>query len=406
MSVYGLLGRKLGHSYSPDIHRAMGGYEYRLFEVEPAGLSDFLAWQGFSGLNVTIPYKKDVIPFCSELSPTARAIGSVNTILRNPDGSLYGENTDAAGFAHMVGKSGIEVGGKKVLVLGSGGSSLSVCYVLRELGPGSLTVISRQGDNNYDNLHLHADAQIIVNTTPVGMYPDTDLSPVSLDHFPRLEGVLDIIYNPATTRLLMDAWERGLPHLGGLHMLIGQARAACELFLGHPVDADKEHTIHQMLRRKMGNIVLIGMPGCGKSTIGRILANRLGKTFVDADAILEQTAGMSIPEIFAQEGEAAFRKRETQTLRQLGKLSGQVIATGGGCVTREENHFYLRQNAIIVFIERAVHQLARGGRPLSAGNLEEMYRHRRPLYRRFADFTVQNNSGVKACADQILASAY
>jgi len=308
MQLCGLLGRKLGHSYSPAIHRALGGgYSYELFEVEPENLSTFLERGDFHGLNVTIPYKKDVIPFCWELSPVAAKIGSVNTILRRPDGSLFGDNTDASGFLSMVKRSGIDVQGKKTLVLGGGGSSLTVCHVLSGLGAGEVVVISRGGENNYENLNRHRDAQVLVNATPVGMYPDTDNAPVSLSAFPRLEGVLDLIYNPARTRLLMDAQSRVLPLLGGLTMLVGQARAACELFSGQPVDAGRERSVIRDLRRQTENIILIGMPGCGKSTIGKMLADVTERPFVDADHALETDAGLSIPEIFRREGEESFR---------------------------------------------------------------------------------------------------
>ena len=400
----GLLGRKLIHSYSPAIHGILAGYSYRLFEVEPENLASFLEGEDFHGLNVTIPYKKDVIPFCRELSPLARAIGSVNAILRRPDGTLYGDNTDARGFLAMLKRSAIPVEGKKVLVLGSGGSSLSVRHVLSECDAGQIIVVSRGGENHYGNLERHADAQVIVNTTPVGMYPDTDRAPVSLSAFPHLEGVLDLVYNPARTRLLMDAQARDLPHMGGLTMLVGQARAACELFTGQAVDAEKEQLAARMLRQKMENLVLIGMPGCGKTTVGKALAEQLGRPFIDADLALEEAAGISIPEIFSREGEAGFRQREAQTLKQLGSQSGLVIATGGGCVTREENYFHLRQNGIIIFLERSTALLAREGRPLSQGDLEAMYRQRLPLYRRFACLTAHNDAPAETVVKNILSA--
>jgi len=407
MQRCGLLGRKLGHSYSPAIHRALGGgYSYELFEVEPENLSSFLERRDFHGLNVTIPYKKEVIPFCGELSRVAAKIGSVNTLLRRPDGSLFGDNTDASGFLSMVKRSGIDVQGKKALVLGGGGSSLTVCYVLSELGAGEIVVISRGGENNYENLNRHRDAQVLVNTTPVGMYPDTDATPVSLSAFTRLEGVLDLIYNPARTRLLMDAQSRDLPRLGGLTMLVGQARAACELFSGQPVDEGKERSVIRELRRQTENIILIGMPGCGKSTIGQRLAGIMDRPFVDADHALEADAGLNIPEIFQREGEEGFRERETRILKELGKRSGLVISTGGGCVNREENYFHLRQNGTVIFLERSLHLLAREGRPLSGGDLEAMYECRLPLYRRFADRIIQNDAQVETVAKNVLEAAY
>jgi len=400
--IYGLLGKKLGHSYSPVIHSFLGGYDYRLFEVEPESLADFLKDGQFGGVNVTMPYKQAVMPFCDELSPVAKGIGSVNTILRRPDGSLYGDNTDALGFAAMLDQSGIEVRGKKVLVLGGGGSSLSVCHVLRERCAGEVFIISRKSADNYTNLACHADCQVIVNTTPVGMYPDTKVSPLSLEGFPRLEGVIDLIYNPVRTRLMLDAQARGIPCIGGLVMLVGQAKAACELFLGRPVEPGREKAALNMVRSQMENIILVGMPGCGKTTIGRLLAEKTARPFADADIVLEEEAGMSIPEIFAREGEDAFRARESAVFERLGGQSGLVIATGGGCVTREENYFHLRGNGMVIFLERSIDRLDRKGRPLSAGDLEAMYAHRLPLYRRFADLSAENNAPPQQVADKIL----
>jgi len=388
----GLLGRKLTHSYSPAIHEAFGGYSYALFEVEPPELAAFMAREDLHGFNVTIPYKQEALAFCRELSPAAAEIGSVNTMLRVSGGGFFGDNTDASGFRKMLNKSGIDVRGKKVIVFGKGGSSLSVCHVLKELAAGELVTLSSK-DNHHDFLSRHSDAVILVNTTPVGMYPGTEALPVSLDYFPCLEGVLDLIYNPARTRLMLDAEERGLPHLGGLSMLVGQAAAASELFTGKKVDAAKEQDVMRILRRRMENIVLVGMPGCGKSTIARALAEKLGKRFVDADTEIAETSGCSIPEIFRREGEEGFRRRETETLERFGKESGLVLATGGGCVTREENYRHLRRNGSVIFIERNLNELAREGRPLSQGDLDAMYEKRLPLYRRFADRVVRNEEG-------------
>ena len=401
MRLCGLLGRKLAHSYSPAIHKAFGGYSFALFEVEPQDLAAFMEREDLHGLNVTIPYKQDVLAFCRELSPAAAEIGSVNTMLRMSGGGFFGDNTDAAGFRKMVSQSGLDAHGKKVIVFGKGGSSLSVCHVMKALGAAELAVVSRK-DNHGEFLRQHNDAAILVNTTPVGMYPGTDQAPVSLEHFPRLEGVLDLIYNPARTRLMLDAEERGLPHLGGLSMLVGQAAAASEIFSGQKIGAAKEQEVTRMLRRRMENIVLVGMPGCGKTTIGHLLAEKLGKRLVDADAEIEKEAGRSIPEIFDAEGEAGFRERETEALKKFGKESGLVLATGGGCVTREENYRHLRQNGSIIFIDRKIQYLARNGRPLSQGNLDAMYEQRLPLYRRFAGSTVRNEGKAPAVAEKIM----
>ena len=400
----GLLGQKLGHSYSPQIHGKLAEYEYSLFEKQPEELEDFLKTGGFTGLNVTIPYKKTVIPFLDQLSPTAARLGAVNTIVRRSDGSLIGHNSDYFGFQSMVKKSGLSPTGKKILVLGSGGASNTAVAVLKELDA-NVVVISRSGENNYTNLHLHADASIIVNATPVGMYPNVGTSPVDLDFFPHLEGVLDIVYNPARTQLILDAERRGLVTMNGLWMLVAQAKESAEWFSGCSISDDQITTIHRQLKAQMENIILIGMPGSGKSTIGQSLAQKLGRRFVDADAAIVEKAGMSIPEIFARQGEAGFRTLETQVLAELGKQSGLIIATGGGCVTREENYSDLHQNGTIFCLNRDLHTLPTDGRPLSqSGKLEEMYRIRKPLYDRFADYHIDNNGGVETTVSQILAA--
>ncbi len=398
----GLLGQKLGHSYSPQIHSFLSNYSYVLFEKEPQALSDFLKNGNFTGLNVTIPYKKDVLSLCDHLSERAKQLGSVNTIVRQSDNTLIGHNTDYFGFLSMVKQSGLSVTGKKVLVLGSGGASVTVVAVLQALGA-DVTVISRSGPDNYGNIDKHADAAVIVNTTPVGMYPNTGESPVMLDMFPRLEGVLDLIYNPARTKLLMDAEQRGLIGKNGLWMLVAQAKESAEWFTGKEIPESAIETIYNTLRRQMENIILIGMPGCGKSTVGALLAEKLGMTFVDADAAIIEKAGMSIPEIFEESGEDGFRRIETDVLAQLGKKSGLVIATGGGCVTRSENYAHLHQNGRILWLKRDIAFLPTEGRPLSQVNsLTEMYKVRKPLYERFADFIVDNNGLPEHALLQIL----
>jgi shikimate dehydrogenase len=396
----GLLGRKLSHSYSPAIHAALGDYSYVLFEVEPENLADFFKNENFHGINVTIPYKQDVMKFCGGLSPAAQEIGSVNTILRKPDGGLFGDNTDAAGFKKMVEKLNIPVKGKKAIIFGSGGSSLSVHYVLKELGAGEIAVIKIE-DNKPETLSRHADASLLINCTPVGMYPNTGESPCLLDYFPRLEGVLDLVYNPARTRLMLDAENLGLPAIGGLTMLVGQAAVSSQIFTGSGDAPDISRVINK-LRRDMENIILIGMPGSGKSTHGRIIADKLGKTFIDIDTEIEKAAMRTIPEIFAQEGEAGFRAKETAVLAKFGKESGLVIAAGGGVVTREENYSHLHQNGTLIFTERDVNTLAREGRPLSQGDLMKMYETRLPMYQRFADITADANGNPQEAAEKIL----
>lgn len=399
----GLLGRKLGHSYSPQIHSYIGDYPYTLFEKEPEEVADFVLHGDYTGMNVTIPYKKDVIPYLDELSPAAQKMASVNTIVRRKDGTLFGHNTDYFGFTSMVLRSGIQVSGKKVLVLGSGGTSNTAVKALTDLGA-TVIIISRSGENNYANLHLHDDTSVIVNTTPVGMYPKTGVSPVDLKQFPKLEGVLDVIYNPARTQLLLDAEKMGLPCENGLWMLVAQAKEAAEYFTDAPISDDVIAKIHRKLSSQMQNIVLIGMPGCGKSTVASALAAKLGRKAVDADAEIVRIAGKSIPDIFAQDGEEVFRAWETKVLAELGKQSGLIIATGGGCVTRDRNYPLLHQNGNVFWLHRDISLLPTEGRPLSQQNkLTDLYAARNPLYDRFSDCFIDNNGSLEETVSAIIA---
>lgn len=399
----GLLGEKLGHSYSPAIHGMLADYAYELYEKSPEELPDFLKSGDWVGLNVTIPYKKTVLPYCDELSDLARRIGSVNTLVRRPDGTLYGDNTDAWGFSLLLRSSGIDPSGKKVLVLGSGGASVMACTVLEDLGARQVLVISRHGENNYDNLDRHADAELIVNTTPVGMYPHNGEAAVDLSRFPACIGVIDVVYNPARTALILQAERLGIPCASGLKMLVAQAKRSSEQFDGRKIPDSEVDRIEVVLSRQMQNIVLIGMPGCGKSRIAKELGARLGRPVYEADTLIEEEAGCTIPEIFAREGEESFRRRETEILRRLGKLSGGIISTGGGCVTREENYDLLHQNGVIVWRQRDISQLAKKGRPISQSrDLGELYRERRPLYERFADHVIEPTETVEEAVEKIL----
>lgn len=403
MKKCGLLGRKLGHSYSPQIHSMLADYEYLLYEKEPEELEGFFKDGKFDGLNVTIPYKKSVIPYCAELSDTARAIGSVNTLVRRADGSLFGDNTDAFGFEALIDKSGISVAGKKCLVLGTGGASVTVCAVLEALGAREVITISRKGDNNYGNIAKHADAQIVVNATPVGMYPNNGESPVDLRTFPDCSGVLDVVYNPARTAILLQAEELGIPCACGLYMLVAQAKKSSEDFTGDTIPDSEISRIEGTLSRMMQNIVIVGMPGCGKTTVSALLAQKLNRQVVDTDAEIVSRAGMSIPEIFEKFGEEHFRKLETEVMRDFGKQGGLIISTGGGCVTRGENYPLLHQNGTIVWIQRDTALLSRDGRPISLrSDLDELYEKRKKCYERFSDIIADNNGTVEETISAIM----
>ena len=387
----GLIGEKLGHSFSPAIHTKLGTPDYSLFELKPEELEAFLERGDFDGLNVTIPYKKAVIPYCAELTEQAKRIGSVNTIIRRADGTLLGHNTDYDGFLYMIRSSGVEVQGKKCLILGTGGASLTVRTVLEDLSAGEIVFISRTGENNYQNLDRHADARIIVNTTPVGMYPRNGEAPLNVRAFPALEGVFDLIYNPARTRLLLDAERLGIPAVNGLGMLVAQAKAASERFRDISIPDHVVEDITREIEKQTKNLILVGMPGCGKSTIGRKLAARLDRPLVDTDEEIVKRIGCTIPEYFASHGEEEFRKREHEVLRDFSSRSGQIIATGGGIVTRPENMDPLRENSMVVFLRREIGTLPTRGRPISQSNdLHELYEKRRPLYEAAADVTVDN----------------
>ena len=398
----GLLGEKLGHSYSPQIHAHLGSYSYELFETAQEDLSHFLKSGDFHGLNVTIPYKKAVIPYLSELSPVAKRLGAVNTIVRRPNGQLIGHNTDYFGVQTMLIQSGLDLSGKKALVLGSGGASNTAAAVLQEMGA-SVVVISRSGENNYGNLHLHRDAAVIVNATPVGMYPNVGTSPVDLGLFPQLEGVFDLIFNPARTQLLMDAEKRGVLAINGLLMLVAQAKESAEWFTETKIPDTIIQDIYRKLTLQMENIILVGMPGSGKTTIATILSQLLNRSMADADQKIMESQGCSIPQIFQEQGEEAFRNIETEELAQLGKQSNLIISTGGGCVTKDRNYPLLHQNGRIFWIKRNIDQLPTHGRPLSQSNSPaELYRQRQPLYLTFADHIIENNTTPQEAAKKII----
>lgn len=398
---YGLLGRTLGHSWSVPIHTALGCPNYRLYEREPEQLEDFLHREELGGINVTIPYKQAVIPFCDEIDEAAQAIGSINTIVRRC-GKLYAYNTDAVGFCRMADRAGISFCGKKVVILGSGGASLTVQAMARKLGAREIIVVSRSGENTYENLSRHADAEIVVNATPVGMFPHNGESPVDLTAFPRCCGVLDLIYNPRRTALLLQAESLRIPHSDGLPMLVEQAVAAEEHFFSRPIPSDAGVDILRTLRQQTSNLVLIGMPGCGKTTVGHILAQMTGREAIDIDQQIEAHSGHSIPEIFATDGEAYFRKLERQETAAAGQLTGKILLTGGGVVKDPRNYAPLRQNGRIYHLDRRLDALATQGRPLSQSTpAQVLWDQREPLYHSFRDVLIDNNSTAEAAAQII-----
>lgn len=392
---YGLVGRRLVHSLSPLIHTKTGALPYELCELEPECIERFFEKREFDGINVTIPYKTEAFRLCDELSPLAKRIGAVNTVVKRCDGTLYGDNTDYYGLRCMFEQNNICPEGKKALILGTGGSSLTARAVLEDLGAKEIINISRSGENNYSNLSLHSDASVIVNTTPVGMFPDKIKDcPVDLDIFPSCEGVVDLIFNPLSTALVLEAKKRNIKAVGGMTMLVRQGFRAAEQFLGCSYTEEQMIQAEKEVLEKVKNIVLVGMPGCGKSTLGRLLSEKLGREFIDTDSIIEEKYG-NIPEIFKNHGEEYFRCIESDAVFEASIKQGKIIATGGGAVLKEENRRYLRHNSTVIFLNRDIKALPKDGRPLSQGNnaLEEMYKKRLPLYRQACDYEldIQND---------------
>jgi shikimate dehydrogenase len=421
---YGLLGRRLGHSWSVPIHKALGCRDYRLIELEPEGLEGFLRREDIGGLNVTIPYKRDVMRFCDAIDPAAAAIGSVNTLVRR-GGKLVGYNTDIDGFLYMLRRAGISLAGKKTVILGSGGASLTAQAAAKREGAREIVVVSRSGPDNYETLpDRHGDAEVLINTTPLGMWPHMDGSPVDLRLLPAVTDVADVIYNPRRTNLLLQAEElnrwnpspggelgepvtRSIRYTGGLSMLVAQARRAEELFFDRSIPDGETERITAQLWRDQTNLVLVGMPGSGKTTVGRELARLSGKPFVDLDEEIVRRAGKPIPEIFASQGEGPFRQLEHEALTEACAKGGQVIATGGGAVLWSENRAAMRRTGRVYRLRRRLEDLPAEGRPLSqAGKLEEMERLRDPLYTAAADREIWNVSSPAEAAGEIWRDFY
>ena len=405
---YGLIGEKLGHSFSAEIHPMIADYEYELTEISRDGFDAFMKARDFLGINVTIPYKEAVIPYLDEIDENARKIGAVNTIV-NKSGKLYGYNTDFYGMRALISRARISLENKKVVILGTGGTSKTAKAVAESLGAKEILKVSRrEGDGaiTYDELYLsHSDARMIINTTPVGMFPNVKDTPVDLSHFDKLEGVIDAVYNPLRTRLSEDAAQKGAVACGGLYMLVAQAVGAAELFLGHPLPEGTSDEVFRRIAPKKENIVLIGMPSSGKTTVGKLIAAMTGRDFIDTDEMIVKRTGMDIPTIFNSFGESRFRELECEAVSEAGSRGGRVIATGGGAVLRRENVLLLKQNGRLFFLDRPLHLLVpTEDRPLgkSREDIEKRYAERYGIYTASADETVIADSAPEVVANTVL----
>lgn len=406
---YGLIGEKLGHSFSREIHNLLASYTYDLKELPKNELDTFMKSRNFKGVNVTIPYKESVIPYLDEIDEAAKAIGAVNTIV-NREGRLIGYNTDFYGMRELLLSRSIRIEKRFVAVLGTGGTSKTACAVAKSLGASRIVRVSRNphsdGDISYDELEaIKTDIQIIINTTPVGMYPNENCAPLDIDGFSALEGVVDAIYNPLRTKLISDACARQIRAAGGLYMLVAQAARAAELFTGDCNMMQKTEKAYCSILKNKQNIVLVGMPGSGKSTLGRMLAKKTGKAFYDSDSEIEKQTGMCIPDYFSKYGEDGFRAIETDVIKRLSLLGGIVIATGGGAVIRSENIESLAKNGIIVYLDRPISDIKiTSNRPLtrSVDDLKKKYYERHEMYEKSADITVMVKGSEKSTLSTLI----
>ena len=411
----GLIGDPLGHSFSPRLHAAFGTADYELHPIPAEALPAFFRERAFEGVNVTIPHKIAVIPLLDELHPSAEECGAVNTVV-NRGGKLTGYNTDIFGMSFALAHAGISLSGRHVVILGSGGTSHTARALAKREGAASVTVVSRSGEVNYSNISELVETEIVINTTPVGMFPHADASPVDLTVFPRLRGVFDAVFNPLRTRLIEQAENLGVPVASGLLMLTAQAKAANILFRGgdysEPSPASEVGAeilnVWREVTAELTNIVLIGMPSSGKTTVGTILAERLRRPLIDTDAETERRTGKTVPELFAEGGEENFRKEERLTVSECARGTGVIIATGGGAPMFPENRAALAGNGFVVLILRDTEKLDTAGRPLSRDldTLKAMYKVRMPVYKAFADAEAANNDTPSACAEFILEKFY
>ena len=404
---YGCIGEKLAHSFSKIIHNKLANYSYELMEIPKHKLGEFMEKAEFRAINVTIPYKQAVIPYLDHISEIAGEIGAVNTIV-NKSGVLYGYNTDFYGMRDLIKRADIELKGKKVLILGSGGTSKTALAVARNMGASDIYRVSRRETNgliSYETAKKeHGDAQIIINTTPCGMYPKIGESAVNIEDFPNLSGVVDAVYNPLKSHLVVKAQSRSIKAVGGLYMLVSQAVYAAEKFTGDKIPGTKTLEVYNEILESKRNIVLIGMPGCGKSTIGRILAEDTGRSFTDTDDLIVQREKMPITEIFSQKGESYFRKAESEVIAEVSASQGTVIATGGGAVLDGRNTELLRENGTVVFIDRPLEYItATSDRPLSSDRelLEKRYKERYGIYCSAADIHFKSAEDIRYNAEKI-----
>ena len=412
---YGLIGEHLGHSFSKQIQTRIAeienvkDYDYQLVELDKEEFKEFMEKKDFKGINVTIPYKKDVIPYLDEMDESAKAIGAVNTII-NVDGKLKGYNTDFGGFLYMVKTHNVHMEGKKVLIIGNGGACAAVKAVCKHENAKDIVIVSRsanRGAIGYDEMYTsHLDADIVVNTSPVGMFPNIANAPIDVSWFHKLECVLDVVYNPILTRLCFEAQEADIKRVIGLEMLIAQAKYTFEIFENMSFDDSIIDEIKKEMLKDRCNIVLIGMPSAGKTTIGKMLEEKLGKEFFDLDDMIIAKAGKSIPEIFQESGEAGFRAIETEVAIEAGKMNNKIIATGGGVVKHKVNMDFLHLNGITIFIDRDIDKLISSdpNRPLSSSKqaLQQMYKERYPLYQKYAAYIAVNNANIEETVDDIV----
>ena len=403
MEKFGLIGRTLKHSYSEKIHKLLADYEYKLYELEPDQLKGFVQSGKLKGFNVTIPYKKDVMEYLDEIDHSALLIGAVNTVV-NQNGKLKGYNTDFKGMEYMLERAGITLEEKKIMILGTGGTGNTATAVAKAHGAKEIITVSRGGEVNYGNYTERADVDVIINTTPVGMYPNNYSTPIDLDKFNNLSGVVDVIYNPDTTLLTFQAKQKGIKYTNGLPMLVAQAKFAMEKFIGQSVSDDVIETVLKKLWAETLNVVLIGMPGSGKSTVGKAVADALNREFIDTDQEIVKKENRDIPTIFSQDGEEYFRKVEADVLKDVGKLTGKVIATGGGIIKSAENLFPLKSNGKIFWIKRDIEALATDGRPLSKDleTVKKLFEERKDKYSAFADFTIDNDGSIDSAVKGVL----